>query len=608
MKKDMKLKKIILFGMVAMAFTACDDLIDPALENNMDITQMYTNPEIARGILDNAWLVLPFDENPTTDVATDDAVSNDVDNSYKKMALGQWTASTNPMNQWEARYHSIQYCNLFLENTDQVEWSYSNPALSTMYNDNYKGNAYGLRGLHMFHLLRAHCGMVGGVLMGVPIHTSSEDGGSDFNQPRATFKECIDQIMSDFDEALKYLPVEYGNVDMSGVPEKYKEIGANDGAYNRAFGDHHRGKLDGRIISALKAQVALFAASPAYASAGAMTYEQAAKYAVECLKYAHGTAACGIAPDGWHWFNQTSYIDSYSFTDPDPDEIVWRGIVGESSSLEEDNYPPSLDGKGRVNPTQNLVDAFPAANGYPITDPKSNYNPENPYSNRDPRLKEYIVYNGSIEGVKSSEINTTEDSDGLDGINHEAGKSTITGYYLRKLLREDVNVTSSTKQKHFGARIRFTEIFLDYAEAANEAQGPQAKVGGASFSAYDVIKALRARVHKANWKDEYLESIKGDKDKMRELIRNERRLELCFENHRFWDLRRWNLNLTESAKGVYITTVNPMLGQYIYSVREVEPRAYKNYMYYGPIPYLETQKWDQLLQNDGWSSTVNNVE
>ena len=153
MKKDMKLKRIILFGMVAMAFTACDDLIDPALENNMDITQMYTNPEIARGILDNAWLVLPFDENPTTDVATDDAVSNDVDNSYKKMALGQWTASTNPMNQWEARYHSIQYCNLFLENTDQVEWSYSNPALSTMYNDNYKGNAYGLRGLHMFHLL-----------------------------------------------------------------------------------------------------------------------------------------------------------------------------------------------------------------------------------------------------------------------------------------------------------------------------------------------------------------------------------------------------------------------------------------------------------------------
>ena len=85
---------------------------------------------------------------------------------------------------------------------------------------------------------------------------------------------------------------------------------------------------------------------------------------------------------------------------------------------------------------------------------------------------------------------------------------------------------------------------------------------------------------------------------MRELIRNERRLELCFENHRFWDLRRWNANLTEAAKGVKITTGTD--GKLVYTPIEVEARDYKDYMIYGPIPYSEVLKWSSLQQNDGW--------
>ena len=171
---------------------------------------------------------------------------------------------------------------------------------------------------------------------------------------------------------------------------------------------------------------------------------------------------------------------------------------------------------------------------------------------------------------------------------------------MRKHTRGDVNLNPATGKKHFGARIRYTEIFLAYAEAANEAQGPQAKVGGASYSAYDVIKAIRARVHQGeNWTDAYLESIKDDQAKMRELIRNERRLELCFENHRFWDLRRWQVNLNETAKGVSITT-NANTGAHEYKYIDVEPRNYQDYMIYGPIPYSEILKWSNLLQNDGW--------
>ncbi len=599
-----RINNILVAGLFCCGFsatlTSCDDLIDPALENVQDITEMYNDPQFARGLIDNAFLVLPYDGSSVSDVATDDAVSNDNSNSYKQMATGNWTSQTNPINQWETRYHAIQYCNLFLENIEQVKWDYSSEALNQMHMDLYRGQAYALRALHMFYLLRAHCGMVGGQLMGVPIHLASENQASDFNQPRNTFKECIDQIMADFDEALKYLPAQYGDVAPGGVPAKYTSIGGTDAEYNRAFGSLQRGKIDGNIIAAVKAQVAIFAASPAYASAGAMTMSQAAKYAADYLKLRGGLAA--VDPTGWTWYANKDYIKNYKFTDPDPVEIVWRGNVGDSHSMESDCFPPSLYGKGRINPTQNLVDAFPMANGYPISASASGYDANNPYANRDPRLHAYILTNGDVFGPSSTVINTQTDSPTLDGLNKENGMSTTTGFYMRKLMRDDVNLnpSSTTDQRHFGARIRTTELLLDYAEAANEADGPLAQVGGANYSAYDVIKALRARCHEEGWSDAYLESIKSDQDKMRELIRNERRLELCFENHRFWDLRRWKAPLTEGAKGVSITT--SAAGVTSYSPINVEARQYADYQYYGPIPYSEIRKWSNLEQNDGWAN------
>ena len=91
-----------------------------------------------------------------------------------------------------------------------------------------------------------------------------------------------------------------------------------------------------------------------------------------------------------------------------------------------------------------------------------------------------------------------------------------------------------------------------------------------------------------------MESVKGDKDKMAQLIRNERRIELCFENKRFWDIRRWKMPLDEKAKGMQIEKAGESLN---YKVIEVENRNYKDYMYYGPIPYSEMLKWSNLQQN-----------
>ncbi len=598
--KTKHIKSYLLAGTLccgmATALTSCEDLFEPALENNLELSQMYTDPTFARGLLDNAYLLLSYDTNPSTDVATDDAVTNNSGDDYKRMATGSWSASMNPVSQWN-RYHAIQYCNLMLENCDKVQWSYTSQSLNKMYEDNYRGNAYALRALHSYFILRAHAGKVDGQLMGVPIHLTSEDPSSDFNVPRNTFKECVDRIMADLDEALNYLPQTYGNVGSDGVPAKYKSMGGTDAEYNRAFGDMHRGKIDGCIIAALKAQVALFAASPAYASAGAMSYDQAAQLAAASLKNCGGLN--GLSQDGWKWY-ASSAIENMGATDPNPAELVWRGNIEENHNLETNNYPPSLYGNGRVNPTQNLVDAFPMANGYPITAAASGYDASNPYANRDPRLKTYVLVNGETQGAAGAAINTAADSPTLDGLNRENGRSTMTGFYLRKLLRSDINLdpSSTTSKKHLPARIRYTEIFLDYAEAANEAQGPKATVGGASFSAYDVIKALRKRAGVGGDDDPYLEECAASKDKMRELIRNERRLELCFENHRFWDLRRWTASLTDKARGVSIQTNSA--GVVTYTTTNVEDRNYLDYMYYGPIPYSETQKYSNLRQNEGW--------
>lgn len=137
-------------------------------------------------------------------------------------------------------------------------------------------------------------------------------------------------------------------------------------------------------------------------------------------------------------------------------------------------------------------------------------------------------------------------------------------------------------------------MFLDYAEAANEAYGPTA-TSGHSYSAYDVIKALHNRCGVGNG---YLEEIKNDQDKMRELIRNERRIELSFEGFRLWDLRRWKVDLSKLNETATGMSINSAEGTY--TKIDVDTRNYKDYQYYGPIPYSECLKFEKLQQNKGW--------
>jgi hypothetical protein len=372
------------------------------------------------------------------------------------------------------------------------------------------------------------------------------------------------------------------------LPAKYSGIAIGD--YNRVFGTFARQRVSGRILKAIRAKAALLAASPAYNPQLTQSkWEAAANYAGEILTLYGGPSQ--LDPKGGLWYQQANInpLDINRAAGPiDQKEMLWRGTIVNNATLEIANYPPSLFGNGRVNPTQNLVDAFPMLNGLPITDPASGYVATDPYTGRDPRLRNYIVVDSTI--MRSTTIRTKSDNPTNDAVD-QLPTSTRTGYYLRKLLNENVNAnpTSISNQKHYPVHIRYTEIFLIYAEAANEAWGPDG-TGTFGFSARDVLTAIRKRAG-ITQPDAYLATILT-KDDMRKLIRNERRLELSFEGFRFWDLRRWKENLNEPAKGVLITNN-------VFNIRTVENRQYSDFMYYGPIPILEALKAN-LQQNKGW--------
>ena len=603
----------LLVSLSPCLLTSCDDMFEPADENNRQEDAMYEESKYAHGLQIYGYDRLPYITNVGnqynwTDVATDDAVTNQKNNTFLTMTTGTWASDNNPMSRWDNCKDGIQYINLFLSKVDNVKWAPSSASKQQMFIDRLKGEAFGLRALLYMYLLQAHGGYADdGKLYGVPLLTEPENGSSDYNQARATFADCVQQCFEDCDSAMALLPLDYADINGNEqIPAKYLALGANYSNYNLVFGNKARNLLSGRIAEAIKAQVALLAASPAFREQSGVSSAVAATLCGNVLKRIGGVA--GLDPTGNIWYKNTTKLEP---SGGEMAEILWREDRHKNAEQERENFPPTLYGSGRINPSQNLVDAFPMRSGLPIADPNSGYDPKNPYAGRDPRLDTYIILNGTTFRKTEIITGTYPNSKGevMDNLNN-IGTSTRTGYYLKKLLREDVSPLSSSliEQQHIYPRIRYTEIFLAYAEAANDAWGPKADPTGIGFTAYDVIKAIRVRAGLATNEvgadlpegDVYLEECAADQTKMTNLIRNERRIELCFENKRFWDLRRWQMPINEGVKGVQIDR-NEETGALSYTIINVEDRNFTSpYQWYGPVPKSEILKWSNLMQNAGW--------
>lgn len=574
----MKLVKYILSTAALATIVASCSYFEPDLGNTYDQDRVLSDPSFAEGLLLQAYTYLPT-EYDFEEVATDDAVSNDKDNDYLSLATGSWTSNTETMEEWDDAYEAIGYLNNFLSVVDKIEWSWQSEYRDSLFRTRYKGEALALRAYFHFQILMAHGGEdASGTVLGIPYVKSVIDATNEeeWLLARPSYASTVEDLFADLDSAVVLLPYIYEDIK-------------NEDDYNRVNGEDHENRVSGLIASAIKARVALHAASPAFNSG---------EYNTEWATIAAKEAATLIGDMGGVSALSGDLKNPYFYktnTGRTSDEVIWRSDYESGTyDWESDIYPPSLYGDGRVNPSQNFVDAFPMANGYPVNDlTNSGYSANDPYASRDPRLTEYVLFNGGAMG--SDTIYTYVSDSNIDGLGVQTN-STRTGYYLKKIVRPDVTLTPSSPsgQIHIRPLIRYTEMYLIYAEAAYELWGADADPNGYGFTPRQIINGIRTRAGITS--ETYINSL--SQSAMSEVIRNERRIELSFEGFRFWDLRRWELDLTEAVDGMKITESN---GTYSYAtLSNVETRAYKEYMQYGPIPNDQILRCNVLVQNYGW--------
>ncbi|OJV32002.1 MAG: hypothetical protein BGO29_00770 [Bacteroidales bacterium 36-12] len=545
--------------------TGCDDFLTPDKDNIYTEDEIIRDPSMAEGVLLNAYSNIP-NSTGFSEVATDDAVSNDNSNNYRLATNGEWKSTNNPFNVWGGSYTNIAYTNLFLNIVDRVNWSPMSEWKNEHFRKRLRAEAYALRAFYEFRLLQVHSGYdESGNLLGFPITNTAVTINDDWKaMGRDSYEDCVNQIVNDLDEAISELPDTW-----SDAPGADPDKGTKDAVYGSRFSN----RISKRAAQMLKARTLLHAASPAFNPTNdVVKWEKAADAAAEIIDAFGGLANV-----------KNTRLEFY--LNENNADILWRKDYSNARSLETDNFPPSLFGNGRVNPTQNFVDEFPTVDGMPLSTNPITYDPAAPYANRDPRLAKYVITNGA--SLKNTVINTVNGA--KDGINMLAGASTRTGYYLKKHMNANVNLTPGNliSQRRFATLMRYTEAFMIYAEAANEAWGPDGK-GTHAYSAREVIAKFRETAGIAT--DNYIGTV-NTKEDMRKLVRSERRIELSFEGFRFWDIRRWadTTLMKERARG----TQDGGLTSF-----EVESRVFDNYMIYGPIPDSEYRKG--LVQNAGW--------
>lgn len=528
--------------------------------------------QFARQYLDHVYTALPNAHNriggpgggtgDRLDAATDDAMASDPGSLVDQMTVGGITPLFNPDDAWVLCYEGIRKSTIFIANFPVVQMR------DESLKQAWLSEARFIRAFFYFELLKRYGGVP---LMGDQVRGLDDD----LEIPRSSFAECVDYILSEIEMALP---------------------GLRPDPVNRA----DEGRVTKSAALALKARVLLYAASPLFngGNIGGSAQEKLLvgydSYDPERWRLAAEAARAVIDLNVFEL--HPDLVDIFLLQQNDDrgqnKEVIWARLNGRSKNIEETNAPvgyPSagVNGPGRTSPTQGLVDAFPMQNGLPIDDPASGYDANNPYANRDPRLTATIFYNGAMWFNRP--VETFE-----GGADKPGGTivQTRTGYYMRKFMgRYETRTPPYQDELHNYVVFRYAEILLNYAEALNEYLGPVPEV-------YEAVEAIRERAGLVPF-----ELPAGlSKDDMRKLIRNERRIELAFEEQRYWDIRRWKI--AEEAYGPQEgmrMIMNRATGAINYqrtNVREAQFIAPKMYLY--PIPYNEYVKNDNMIQNPGW--------
>jgi len=484
---------------------------------------------------------------------TDEAEQTATSSNAQLFNEGSWSAYNNPADMYANCYRGIRAATYFLDNfSNYKSFLAQNRDTLSDHQAQYmkdvqdiawlRAESRVLRAWYYFELAKRYGG--------VPLVTKVLTITDNTNIPRSSFDDIINFVVAEIDAAKDSLQPYW----------KSSAYANNDG------------RIDLGAALAIKARALLYAASPLHNTTGDIAkWGKAAQAAYDVIalnKYSL----------------DTKYRDFFvSDNTAKSKEGIWVLRIGATNWLEKQNYPiGTIGGNSGITPSQNLVDDY---------EYKGSPDPLDPYKNRDPRLGFCIAANNSIWNGRPIQI-WAGGTDGAEKMN-----TSKTGYYLRKFLSDNLDLVQNTSNQRSWVIFRYADILLNYAEAMNEAHGPVAD-NGFGKTALDAINEVRNRLGVKLAKL----PLTTTKEELRDKIKHERRIELAFEDHRYWDLIRWKdaeTALNQPLRG--IKAIKNADNTFTYTTFTVEPRVFTPNMYYFPIPQTEIVKSNGVLeQNPEW--------
>jgi len=591
--------KYIVYSLLllwAFILSSCEEYLDKAPSSALPESVVFNDPRLFKEYVDglypylwysppNTWAAYAFGgfcsmQMSNIEDASDlsDGARNDA-GPRASLNMGSWFAGQGVQAEvefpWQGAYKAIRICNRILDNVDEIV------GLTESEHNEIKGQALFFRGFFHFQLLKRYGG--------VPYISKTFNTDDDMDLPRNTYDECVQMMCDDYDQAASLLPENFPTSEL-GRPEKGAAM-------------------------AMKAQALLYSASPLNNSSNDLEKWKKAAQA------AHDVIALGR----YSLVPKEEYRNIF-YGKPSTTETIFARNGGPggygNSQMSMINWgsfelgvgarPWSTEWGATPCPTQNLMDMYETADGQKIINDYENYNGVNPdfntasgysdahmYENRDPRMKLTFLLNGEPWLDAKSGIELFFYENGTRGKHIDEGVNwTRTGYLEKKFWDPVLSPTTGTTYMNW-SYIRYADVIMIYAEAMNEAFGPDADGLNNGLTSRMAVNQIRNRVG-------HVDVIASNQVELRERIRNERAIEFVYEGVRWYDVIRWGKGVEYFNKPVYgIRTTKLADGTFKLERRKIMDRVFKDYMHRYPIPQAELNKSFKLVNNPGWSADVN---
>ncbi|NQX38489.1 Starch-binding associating with outer membrane [Pedobacter steynii] len=602
------MKKFIYISLISCLTLAssCKKYLDQVPNDRLTLEETFANRASAEKFLANVYNNIPDEfgqRNPggNKNAGLWTGGSDEADFVWgfvqsNSMNIGSWDANTGFVGDfWNNYYRGIRSASFFMANVDKVSNDMS-PELKVQ----YKAEARALRAMYYFYIMR----LFGPVILLGETVTPPDAPAEEIQLPRNSFDECVTYVTTELDKAAADLPL----------------VAVNDDSY---------GRITKGIALAFKAQTLLLAASPLYNGNSDLSNlkntdgKQLVSQSVDVNKWkkaadVYKAFITQFVPGTYSLFRKNDAAGNYDpylscrdlFLNDWNSEVIFARVQSSIGSRQYELTPyhngknSDSRGSGGLGATQNQVDAFFTANGRSIDDSQSGYVNSgfatvatkytkvgiyNQWVNREPRFYVNITYNGSTWlNTANGDITTELYNNGNSGKATGGGDYTTTGYIVRKAM----GLGKWAIDNRTNILYRLANVYLDYAEALNEAEP-----GNTDILKY--LNLIRERAGIPQYDGTGNLPVPAGQAEMREAIRKERRVELAFENVRYFDTRRWKIAEVTDNGPIYGLNITSNLPGFL-NVVPFENRVFTKKHYLWPIPSKDVNVDKLLIQNPGW--------